>query len=120
MTFNVGMILITLGSRERGAWWAPEVGPAVLQDTYTGRSPGLETSYGLIGDVPGGYSLYHGSPLIRFQEDTYQPALDSNIEIDEPPVALTDPIILALLLTLTPVGIVLLFGGRSYGVAKAH
>ena len=34
-----------------------------MQDSYYIRSPGLESPFGMIGDIPGGYPLYSGNPL---------------------------------------------------------
>ncbi|RLI60863.1 MAG: hypothetical protein DRO93_05930 [Candidatus Thorarchaeota archaeon] len=52
--FNLGSVCVLGQSyRHSGGWPLPEIGPAFLQDSYYGRSPALESVYGMIGDVPG-------------------------------------------------------------------
>ncbi len=100
----------------------PEIGPAFLQDSYYGRSPALESVYGMIGDVPGGYSIYTGNPFVW-------PRLNASTEWAvgrvDPPLRTSPRVDLGLLgaalaFALIPVTIVLAVGRKSYGSSSTR
>lgn len=102
-------------------WLFPDLGPAIIQDSYSTRAPGLESPFGLIGDIPGGYSLYNGNPLQTNIPDTLTDWLVSqnglilaNLQSD--PI----PLFLALGFTILPLLFVLLMGRKSYGASKTY
>lgn len=105
-----------------GIWPFPELGPSIVQDSYSFRSPILETVHGVLGDIPGGYSLYRGNPIVSpimhenpisvdipFQTYPVGPQL-SNLEV----------ITLLIVSSLIPPAIIILIGRSSYGRKKAR
>ncbi len=102
-------------------WLFPEMGPAVLQDSYFFRAPALESPFGIIGDVPGGYSVYSGSPLVA---DTPSELADWIYGSETLRLGAYRPDLSAVLFASVPlvilVAVLLLLGRRSYGASKTH
>ncbi len=69
LIFVVGAIITP---RTAGIWLFPELGVAVVQDAYTIRVPALESPFGMIGDIPGGYTPYLGSPYLDVNTEDIQ------------------------------------------------
>ncbi|RDE13125.1 MAG: hypothetical protein C4K47_06565, partial [Candidatus Thorarchaeota archaeon] len=91
------------------------------QDSYHDQAPILESLYGMIGDVPGGYSFYAGSPLQSNANQNLSPIIDSRISWVLPGVALNlQMVLLAALIATIPLLIVSAIGRRSYGTAKTR
>ncbi|MFX0108815.1 MAG: hypothetical protein ACFE7R_11055, partial [Candidatus Hodarchaeota archaeon] len=122
VVFNLSVLLLqSTSSRPQSSWYFPELGPAVIQDSFLGRAPSLESPFGMIGDIPGGYSLYSGNPL--------QKPMNSNVSEwigGSAPWVLTKPqpswnvLFSAILLALVPSSIIIMLGRRSFGSAKTH
>lgn len=109
LAFNFGFIIYHVsGVGDNVAWIFPDLGPAVIQDSYYGRAPGLESPIGLIGDIPGLYSMYRGNPLQTGDWDI--PGVSPSGEI----------VILAIAFALIPIIIVVALGRRSYGSSKTQ
>lgn len=109
LAFNVGFIIYQVsGVNDNASWIFPELGPAVIQDSYYGRAPGLESPIGLIGDIPGLYSMYRGNPLQT--GDWGIPGVSPSVEI----------LILAIAFALVPIVVVVALGRRSYGSSKTQ
>jgi hypothetical protein len=120
LLFNFGFALAGQNSDEIIPWLFVDVGPAVMQDSYYIRSPGLESLYGIIGDVPGGYPLYSGNPLqsgspanITFISNTIEWSFG-------PPSLDMSSVFLAIICTVIPLGLILILGRRSYGSTKTQ
>ena len=119
--FNIWVAIVIDSNATSYGWPFSELGPAILQDSYYSRAPGLETVYGTIGDVPGGYSLYSGSPL----QDS-----DLNTTAALPHFAQPWPIfiqtiegpmlMLAVLFAVVPLISIIIIGRRSYGSTKTR
>lgn len=109
VTFN---LLFALGEHSIESadsyWLFPDLGPAIIQDSAFGRAPALESPIGIIGDLPGFYSMYDGSPL-QYVNDT------GVARISE-----LEPLLLALVFCATPFIILLILGRRSYGSSKTQ
>ena len=121
-TFNVFFLFLQSSADENPLTWLfTDLGPAIIQDSYSMRAPGLESPYGLIGDIPGGYSLYNGNPLQTSIPDTLSDWLVSQSDL-----ILTNsqfnpiPLFLALGFTIIPLLFVLLMGRKSYGASKTY
>ncbi|MHA1637367.1 MAG: hypothetical protein ACTSUO_04760 [Candidatus Thorarchaeota archaeon] len=121
-TFNVFLLFLQSSADENPLTWLfTDLGPAIIQDSYSTRAPGLESPYGLIGDIPGGYSLYNGNPLQTSIPDTLSDWLVSQSDL-----ILTNsqynpiPLFLALGFTIIPLLFVLLMGRKSYGASKTY
>jgi hypothetical protein len=117
-------VLLLLGlsnSPDTQQWLFPELGPAVLQDSYFYRGPALESPFGIIGDVPGGYSIYSGNPL---GADTPSGLTDWMYGSDALHLGTYYPSLSTALLASVPfvflVAVLLLLGRRSYGASKTH
>ncbi len=109
LAFNVGFITYhATGASGSVSWIFPELGPAVIQDSYYGRALGLESPIGLIGDIPGLYSMYRGNPPQTGDWDI--PGVSPNGEI----------LIIAIAFALIPTIIVVALGRRSYGSSKTQ
>ena len=104
----LSMVLEQAGIYAVWRWLFPELGPAVIQDSGLGRSPALESPFGIIGDIPGCYSLYDGNPLQHV--DVGSPKQSSDMEI----------VILAIVFAIIPLTGVLILGRRSYGATKTQ
>lgn len=121
--FSIGFaFLIGSGSGATIVWPFPELGPSIIQDSYSFRAPILETLHGILGDSPGGYSLYRGSPIVSpFRHIDTMPV---HIPFEVYPVATQEDNlqILALfaLFSIIPPAIVFLIGRSSYGRKKAR
>lgn len=63
LVFNFGYALVYQNTGQSNPWPFWDLGPSIVQDSYFVRAPGLESFYGIFGDVPGGYPLYSGNPL---------------------------------------------------------
>jgi hypothetical protein len=115
LIFNIGFALTIQNTDQSSSWLFRDLGPAVMQDSYYIRSPGLESPYGMIGDIPGGYPLYSGNPL---QADTPENVTNSSDLIDwqfsTPPLDM-NAVLLAISFALVPVALILVLGRRSYG-----
>ncbi len=109
LAFNtIFVISLSFNSRTETSWIFPELGPAVVQDSNYGRAPGLESPFGLIADIPGLYSIYHGNPL----QNTGGGYSNQNPE--------AEIILLAFLFGVVPITLVLILGRRSYGSSKTQ
>ena len=118
--FNVGFVFAYQSTQSSVPWIFWDLGPSVVQDSYYIRAPGLESPYGMIGDVPGGYPLYYGNPL--------QPFSSENLTDFSNPITwhlgtstynLT-AVILAISFAILPLAIILILGRRSYGSTKTQ
>ena len=88
-----------------------------MQDSYYIRSPGLESPFGMIGDIPGGYPLYSGNPL---QSDLPENLTDSADWQFSAPALNMNAILLAISFAVVPVALILILGRRSYGSTKTQ
>jgi hypothetical protein len=120
--FNVLFIIVAgIGSDTQTGWAFVDLGPAVIQDSYHVRAPALESPFGMIGDIPGGYSLYSGNPLQN--EGTYDL---SDWIAGEAPFSIGDStsqvgyLILAALFAFVPLIVIIIAGRRSFGSAKTQ
>jgi len=120
IAFNVGYAIAAQTSTQTSQWPFFEIGPSIVQDSYYIRAPGVESPFGIIGDVPGGYSLYIGNPL---QSGTHDSRTDASMtqswtyghsRID------WSIILLGALFTAVPLSLVLFLGRRSYGSTKTQ
>jgi len=120
LLFNFGFAFAYQSTESSNSWLFWDLGPAIMQDSYYIRAPGLESPYGIIGDVPGGYPFYSGNPL--------QPYLSENLTESSNPVSwnLTtasynlNEVILAISFAIVPLAIILVLGRRSYGSTKTQ
>jgi hypothetical protein len=117
--FNFGFaILIT---QESVDWPFFDLGPAVIQDSFYMRAPGLETPFGIIGDVPGGYSLYTGNPLQTGTSENVTGLLGIQGDLMFGiPNYNTGVLVLALLFAVVPLFVIFILGRRSYGSTKTQ
>jgi hypothetical protein len=102
-------------------WIFPELGPAVIQDSYHNRAPALESPFGLIGDIPGGYSLYFGNPLQTGVHENLTNWVNGPNQwaISTPPPDLT-PLFFGLAIALVPIIVIMFLGRKSYGASKTY
>ena len=120
VAFNIGFVLAGQTAHGTIPWSFVDIGPAVMQDSYYIRSPGLESPFGIIGDVPGGYPLYSGNPLQSGLPDNVT-FISNTIEWSFGPPALNmSSVVLAIICTVIPLGLILLLGRRSYGSTKTQ
>jgi hypothetical protein len=118
--FNLGFAVFTQGEVDTN-WPFVELGPAVIQDSFYMRAPGLESPYGMIGDVPGGYSLYTGNPLQTGPLDNVSGFLDSDVSwIIHYPNYGINTIVIALMFTVIPLAVIVIIGRKSYGSTKTQ
>ncbi len=121
VVFNIGFTLCVTQGDEGIDWPFFELGPAVIQDSFYIRAPGLESPYGTIGDVPGGYSLYAGNPLqtgtsenmtgfLGIQDDWIVNYRNYDV----------NTLIAALLFAVVPLVVIIILGRRSYGSTKTQ
>jgi len=121
VVFNFGFAFFIIQGNVGINWPFFDLGPAVIQDSFYARAPGLESPYGMIGDVPGGYSLYTGNPLqtgssenltmfLGVQEDWI--VIYSNYD--------ASTIVAALLFAVVPLLAIVILGRRSYGSTKTR
>jgi len=119
LIFNIGFAL-TFQNTNQSSWVFGDIGPAVMQDSYYIRSPGLESPFGMIGDIPGGYPLYSGNPL---QSDSPENLTDLSGSIDwqfSTPALDMNAVLLAISFAVVPVVLILILGRRSYGSTKTQ
>ncbi len=121
-TFNLLFLVFQSNTNENSLTWLfNDLGPAIIQDSFSIRAPGLESPFGLIGDIPGGYSLYHGNPLQTNIPNSLVDWLVSQNELIIPnPQFDSNPLFLALGFAIIPLLFVLLMGRRSYGASKTY
>ena len=119
--FNIGFLLMSSSTDENTSFWPfYDLGPAIIQDSYYVRAPGLESPFGLIGDIPGGYSLYSGNPLQTYSSNT------SDWIINQEAMGLaeisfgSEQLFLALGFTIIPFIFVIFLGRKSYGATKTR
>ena len=121
VVFNIGFALFVTQGNEGIGWPFYELGPAVIQDSFYIRVPGLESPYGMIGDVPGGYSLYSGNPLQTGQSENVTGFL--GIQDDwtfNYPNYDVSSLAAALLFAVVPLVVIIILGRRSYGSTKTQ
>ncbi|TFG12980.1 hypothetical protein EU537_07575 [Candidatus Thorarchaeota archaeon] len=122
LMFNLGFfIAYTLGNHVSTGWSLVDIGPAVIQDSYYGGAIALESPFGMIGVVPGGYSPYFGNPLQNPSYLPYSQWIDSRvpIELANPSVDM-NMLLVAVILLVIPIFLVYAIGRRSYGATKAQ
>ena len=120
IVFNFGFALVHQNTDNTFSWFFRDLGPSVMQDSYYIRAPGLESPYGIIGDVPGGYPLYSGNPLQPYSLQNLTDApnpLDWNLTA---PAFDLNTLILAISFAILPLAIILILGRRSYGSTKTQ
>jgi hypothetical protein len=121
VVFNIGFAIISMQNDGGFSWPFFELGPAVIQDSFYARAPGLESPFGMIGDIPGGYSLYTGNPLQTGSADNWTEFLgtleDWGVRI---PNYDTNTIVVALLFAIVPILVIIILGRRSYGSTKTQ
>ena len=121
VTFNIGFAICSMQDDEGFNWPFFDLGPAVIQDSFYMRAPGLESPFGMIGDVPGGYSLYSGNPLQTGSSENWTGFLSSpddwNVNI---PNYTASTIVVAFLFTVVPIFVIIILGRRSYGSTKTQ
>ncbi|TFG97181.1 hypothetical protein E4H12_09305 [Candidatus Thorarchaeota archaeon] len=120
LIFNIGFALTFQNTNQSSPWLFSDLGPAVMQDSYYIRAPGLESPYGMIGDIPGGYPIYSGNPL---QSDSPENLTDSSGSIDwqlSTPALDLNAVLLAISFAVVPAALILILGRRSYGSTKTQ
>ncbi|MGY5858269.1 MAG: hypothetical protein RTU63_02790 [Candidatus Thorarchaeota archaeon] len=120
LVFNIGFALSSQNTNESSSWIFVDIGPAVMQDSYYIRAPGLESPYGMIGDVPGGYPLYSGNPLQSGSPENLTDSSDSTNWHFTPPVPSLNTVLLAISFAVVPIALILILGRRSYGSTKTQ
>jgi hypothetical protein len=120
LVFNIGFALTYQNANQSSSWLFRDLGPAVMQDSYYIRAPGLESPYGMIGDIPGGYPLYSGNPL---QNEAPENVTNSSDLIDwqfsTPPLDM-NAVLFAISFALVPIALIIVLGRRSYGSTKTQ
>jgi len=119
LIFNIGFALSAQITNQT-SWLFSDLGPAVMQDSYYIRSPGLESPYGMIGDIPGGYPVYLGNPL---QSDSQGNFTFSSDQVDwnyTAPTSDEGTLLLAIVFAIVPITLILILGRRSYGSTKTQ
>ena len=119
LIFNIGFALSAQNTNQT-SWLFSDLGPAVMQDSYYIRSPGLESPYGMIGDIPGGYPVYLGNPL---QSDSQGNFTFSSDQVDwnyTAPTSDVGTLLLAIVFAIVPITLILILGRRSYGSTKTQ
>ena len=114
LIFNIGFALTFQNANHSSSWPFTDIGPAVMQDSYYIRSPGLESPFGMIGDIPGGYPLYSGNPL-----QSGSPENLTDWQFSTPPLDM-NAVFLAISFAIVPVVLILILGRRSYGSTKTQ
>ena len=118
--FNIGFAIFIESASQPVRWFTPELGPAIMQDSYYVRAPGLESPFGIIGDIPGGYSLYSGNPLQSGQlNNSTEVYATLNWFTAQAGIELS-MLLLSLLIGVIPLLVILLVGRRSYGSTKTQ
>ncbi|MHA1484271.1 MAG: hypothetical protein ACTSPR_03010 [Candidatus Thorarchaeota archaeon] len=102
-------------------WPFSDLGPAILQDSYLGRAPALESPFGMIGDIPGGYSLYTGSPVQAGSQDSLDEWIGSpGPWIMSNPSPKLEFLVIAAAFALVPLCLLAIIGRKSYGSTKTQ
>jgi hypothetical protein len=121
VVFNIGFALIVTQGEGGIDWPFFDLGPAVIQDSFYVRAPGLESPYGMIGDVPGGYSLYSGNPLLTGTSENLTGFLGVPIDwIVVYPNYDVNTLVASLLFAVVPLVVIIILGRRSYGSTKTQ
>ena len=121
IAFNVGFVIYHGQGNQNVHWLFFELGPAVLQDSFFARAPGLESPFGMIGDIPGGYSLYSGNPLqTEYLANLTGFSDSSEFWIFSPPTFSIQNLIIGLLFAIVPLISIIILGRRSYGSTKTQ
>jgi hypothetical protein len=120
--FNVlFVIVIGVGDDIQTRWAFADLGPAVIQDSYHERAPALESPFGMIGDVPGGYSLYSGNPLQSGISHELSDWISGEVPFSVEGGAIQfDYLMLAALFAFVPLIVIIIAGRRSFGSAKTQ
>lgn len=115
------IVIIQMHAESPASWPFPEIGPGIIQDSYHDQAPVLESPFGMIGDVPGGYSLYAGSPIQSFSDQNLSTMIGPYVSWALPAITLDiEIVLLAALVIIVPLAIVSVIGRRSYGTAKTR
>ncbi len=120
LLFNVGFALAIQNASQSSPWVFFDLGPAVMQDSYYIRAPGLESPYGMIGDIPGGYPIYSGNPLQSEQPENFTEFNENLFWNYAPSSQNMSVILLAFVFAVVPVALILILGRRSYGSTKTQ
>jgi len=120
LLFNFGFALIFQNDGQSSLWVFFDLGPAVMQDSYCIRSPGLESPFGMIGDIPGGYPLYSGNPLQSERPENFTEFSENIVWNYAQSPQNMSVLLLALVLSVVPVALILILGRRSYGSTKTQ
>ncbi len=120
LVFNILFVVEFQKTYDPPAWLFTDLGPGIMQDSYYIRAPGLESPFGLIGDVPGGYSLYVGNTLQNKGEVNALENLNESGWAYGISYLDTNSILLALCFAIIPLGIILILGRKSYGSSKTQ
>ena len=121
VAFNIGFVILVNQGDGGFRWPFVDLGPAVIQDSFFVRAPGLESPYGMIGDVPGGYSLYTGNPLQTEPSENLTGVLGVQ---DEWEITFQQQdgstLLVAVIFAVVPLLGIIILGRRSYGSAKTQ
>ena len=122
LSFNIiSVMVIQMNAQASSRWPFPEVGPGIMQDSYHDQAPVLESPFGMIGDIPGGYSLYTGSPLQAYSDQNVSTWIETHMPWAIPAITPNIHVVLfAALFAILPLVIVAAVGRRSYGTAKTR
>ena len=120
LLFNIGFALAIQNASQSSPWVFFDLGPAVMQDSYYIRTPGLESPYGMIGDIPGGYPIYSGNPLQSEQPENFTEFNENLFWNYAPSTQNMSVLLLALVFAVVPVALILILGRRSYGSTKTQ
>ncbi len=120
LLFNIGFALAIQNDGQSSPWVFFDLGPAVMQDSYYIRAPGLESPYGMIGDIPGGYPIYSGNPLQSEQPENFTEFNENLFWNYAPSSQNMSVILLAIVFAVVPVALILILGRRSYGSTKTQ
>ena len=119
--FNIGFILMSSSADENQSVWPfYDLGPAIIQDSYYVRAPSLESPFGLIGDIPGGYSLYSGNPLQTYSFNMSEWIINQDAMGLSETAFGPEQLFLALGFAIIPIIFVILLGRKSYGATKTR
>lgn len=121
VVFNIAFALFVTQGEVGVDWPFFDLGPAVIQDSFYIRAPGLESPYGMIGDVPGGYSLYTGNPLQTGTSENLTGFLGIQEDwIVNYPNYDVNTLVAAFLFAVVPLVVLIILGRRSYGSTKTQ
>jgi hypothetical protein len=120
LVLNIGYAITVQDSNRATQWPFFELGPSVIQDSFYVRAPGVESPFGIIGDVPGGYSLYTGNPLQSGKDNSLANFTTPQLWVYGQPIIEMSVILLGVFFALIPVTLILFLGRRSYGSTKTQ